>query len=103
MISEREKVMIQREAAVAAMSLTVGYMSKEAIRSRAAAMFPLPKVSRRRILRRVDGLEYRVRGDGETLEYRRCGTWLRSDWTRADAEKLVELFKDSNELVDAGE
>jgi hypothetical protein len=102
MISEREKVMIQREAAVKALA-SVCWGSTESLEKIAAEHFPLPKVSRRRILRRVDGLEYRVRGDGETLEYRRCGTWLRSDWTRADAEKLVELFKDPNELVDAGE
>ena len=101
-MTDREKVMLQREAYESALYDTT-LLTTVDIKWRAAEKYPLPKVSRRRILRRVDGLEYRVRGDGETLEYRQCGTWLRSDWTRADAEKLVELFKDPNELVDAGE
>lgn len=101
MISEREKVLIQRAAAAVALRARVGCVPNSWYDVEAARLFPMPKVLRRKVVTMPDGVMYRVAGDSVSLEYTSGGGfWTRSERKRGDIAALLKLFDEPNERVE---
>lgn len=103
-MTDREKVLAQREGYIVALR-SATFLSNETIARDAEKVFPMPKVTRRRVVTMPDGALFRIAPDGVTLEYNGggFGRWTSSERKRSDIAALLALFDNPDELVDAGE
>lgn len=101
-MTDREKVLIQREAYAKALR-SATFLSNETIARDAEKVFPMSKVTRRRVVTMPDGVEFRVVPGGDTLQYRSgagLGHWMSTQRKRSDIAALLALFDNPDELVD---
>lgn len=100
-MTEREKVLIQREAYAKALR-SATFLFNETIARDAEKVFPMPEVTRRRVVTMPDGVLFRIAPDGVTLEYNGggFGRWTSSERKRSDIAAMLSLFDTPDELVD---
>ncbi len=101
-MTDREKVLAQREGYIVALRGAT-FLSNETIARDAEKVFPMSKVTRRRVVTMPDGVSFRLAVDGVTLEYdngSRGAYWQMSERNRSDIAAMLSLFDTPDELVD---
>lgn len=104
-MSARELVKAQRAAFLkgcAQVGARGGWSSydDEAARVVARSLYPLPKVTRPRVVS-INLREYRILNSELWWRYAPGYEWEKHGWTRRDAQALLGLFADPTETVDA--